>query len=65
MRNLQTPEGGPRIAVVGGGASGTLAVVHLLRLARAEGIPLRIFLIDQHGRHGRGRAYATSHPATC
>lgn len=66
MRNLETPGGGsgggPRIAVVGGGASGTLAAVHLLRLARAERVPLRIFLIDQHGRHGRGRAYATSHP---
>jgi uncharacterized NAD(P)/FAD-binding protein YdhS len=62
MQHLETLGGGPRIAVVGGGASGTLAAVHLLRLAHAEGVPLRIFLIDQHGRHGRGRAYATSHP---
>jgi len=55
----------PVIAVVGGGASGTLAVVHLLqrlRPAPAGSAPLRICLIDQHGRHGLGRAYATSHP---
>jgi uncharacterized NAD(P)/FAD-binding protein YdhS len=55
-------DGRPVIAIVGGGASGTLAAVHLLRLA-ADAPPLRILLIDRHGRHGRGRAYATTHPA--
>jgi uncharacterized NAD(P)/FAD-binding protein YdhS len=63
MPNSEVPYGhAPVIAVVGGGASGTLAVVHLLRLARAESARIRILLIDEHGRHGRGRAYATTHP---
>lgn len=50
------------IAVVGGGASGTLATLHLLRRATPERAPLHIALIDQHGRHGLGDAYATRHP---
>jgi uncharacterized NAD(P)/FAD-binding protein YdhS len=52
----------PVIAVVGGGASGTLAVIHLLREAAAEHVPLRVALIDRHGRHGLGQAYSTGHP---
>ncbi len=53
----------PVIAVIGGGASGTLAAVYLLREAESRGVPLRIALIDRHGRHGLGRAYSTTHPA--
>ena len=54
---------GPVIAVVGGGASGTLAVIHLLREAARQQVPLRVALIDRHGRHGLGQAYSTAHPA--
>ena len=57
-----TEDRGPVIAVVGGGASGTLAVIHLLRAAAAQQCPLRIVLIDRHGRHGLGQAYGTTHP---
>jgi uncharacterized NAD(P)/FAD-binding protein YdhS len=53
----------PVIAVIGGGASGTLATVYLLREAASRSVPLRIALIDRHGRHGLGRAYSTTHPA--
>jgi len=53
---------GPVIAVIGGGASGTLAAVHLLRAAVARRVPLRIALIDRLGRHGLGQAYATTNP---
>jgi uncharacterized NAD(P)/FAD-binding protein YdhS len=52
----------PVIAVIGGGASGTLAAIHLLRLAAAGRPPVRIALIDAGGRHGLGQAYATTHP---
>ena len=51
------------VAVIGAGASGTLATIYLLRAAAAARIPLRIVLIDGHGQHGLGRAYATAHPA--
>jgi len=51
------------IAVIGGGASGTLATICLLREAAGRGIPLRVALIDRHGRHGLGQAYSTRHPA--
>ena len=54
---------GPVIAVIGAGASGTLAVIHLLREAMARRVPLRVALIDRHGRHGLGQAYSTTHPA--
>ena len=57
-----TDDRGPVIAVVGGGASGTLAVLHLIRSAAAQHCPLRIVLIDRHGRHGLGQAYGTTHP---
>src|ERR1017187_2443784 len=64
MYSLDPLEGrGPVIAVVGGGASGTLAVIHLLRSAAASQCPLRVVLIDRHGRHGLGQAYSTAHPA--
>jgi uncharacterized NAD(P)/FAD-binding protein YdhS len=51
------------VAVIGGGASGTLAAAYLLRAAAAARVPLRIALIDRHGRHGLGQAYGTTHPA--
>ena len=51
------------IAIIGGGASGTLTAVQLLRLAAARWLPLRIKLIDEHGRHGLGQAYSTEEPA--
>jgi uncharacterized NAD(P)/FAD-binding protein YdhS len=51
------------IAIVGGGASGTLAAIYLLREAASRRTPLRIALIDRHGRHGLGQAYSTMHPA--
>jgi uncharacterized NAD(P)/FAD-binding protein YdhS len=51
------------IAIVGGGASGTLAALYLLREAASRRMPLRVALIDRHGRHGLGQAYSTTHPA--
>lgn len=51
------------IAIIGGGASGTLTAVQLLRHAASRGRPLRISLIDEHGRHGLGQAYSTEDPA--
>ena len=53
----------PVVAIVGGGASGTLTAVHLLRQAAWQRVPLRVALIDRHGRHGLGQAYSTAHPA--
>jgi len=53
----------PVIAIIGGGASGTLVAIYLLREASARHLPLRVALIDRHGRHGLGQAYSTSHPA--
>ena len=41
------PGRGPLIAVIGGGASGTLTAIHLLRAAAAQQYPLRIALIDR------------------
>jgi len=52
----------PVIAVVGGGASGTLLAAHLLRAAATRRFPARVALIDRHGRHGLGQAYSTAHP---
>jgi uncharacterized NAD(P)/FAD-binding protein YdhS len=64
MSGLDLPDGqGPVVAVVGGGASGTLAAVHLLNAAAAERYPLRVALIDRYGRHGLGQAYSTTNPA--
>jgi len=56
-------ERAPVIAIIGGGASGTLAAIHLLRVAAARQYPLRIALIDRLGRHGLGEAYSTTSPA--
>ncbi|MCW2910908.1 MAG: hypothetical protein JWL68_5697 [Actinomycetia bacterium] len=57
------PGRGPVIAIIGGGASGTLTAIHLLRAAAARQYPLRIALIDRLGRHGLGEAYSTANPA--
>jgi len=54
---------GPVIAVIGAGATGTLAVIYLLREVAGQQLPLRVALIDRHGRHGLGQAYSTTHPA--
>ena len=51
------------IAIVGGGASGTLAATYLLREAASRRMPLRVALIDRHGRYGLGQAYSTTHSA--
>jgi uncharacterized NAD(P)/FAD-binding protein YdhS len=56
------PDRAPVIAIIGGGASGTLVTVNLLREAAARHLPLRVVLIDRHGRHGLGQAYSTTHP---
>jgi uncharacterized NAD(P)/FAD-binding protein YdhS len=52
----------PVVAVVGGGASGALTAIELLRHAEAYRTPSRVVLIDRHGRHGVGQAYATADP---
>jgi uncharacterized NAD(P)/FAD-binding protein YdhS len=51
------------VAIVGGGASGTLTAVQLLREAAERQLTLRIKLIDQHGRHCLGQAYSTDNRA--
>ncbi|GHH66185.1 hypothetical protein GCM10017673_11530 [Streptosporangium violaceochromogenes] len=47
---------------MGGGASGALAAIHLLRHARARAMPLEVTLIDRDGRHALGQAYSTTDP---
>ncbi|MFP2929247.1 FAD/NAD(P)-binding protein [Pyxidicoccus sp. 3LG] len=44
------------VAIIGGGASGTLLAMNLLRGARA---PFRVVLVERSGRVGRGLAYST------
>jgi uncharacterized NAD(P)/FAD-binding protein YdhS len=44
------------VAIVGGGASGTLLAVNLLRSARA---PFRVVVVERGGHLGRGLAYST------
>ncbi|HVW48064.1 MAG TPA: FAD/NAD(P)-binding protein [Solirubrobacterales bacterium] len=50
-----------RVAIVGGGAAGALAAVHLLRERRERGA-LEIDLIDRTGSFGAGVAYGTQDP---
>jgi uncharacterized NAD(P)/FAD-binding protein YdhS len=50
-----------RVAIVGGGAAGALAAVHLLREPRERGA-LEIDLIDRTGSFGAGVAYGTQDP---
>ncbi|HEX8299417.1 MAG TPA: FAD/NAD(P)-binding protein [Rubricoccaceae bacterium] len=46
----------PTLAIIGGGASGTLVAVHALARART---PLRVVLIEPRAEIGRGVAYGT------
>lgn len=50
-----------RVAIVGGGAAGALAAVHLLREPRVR-VGLEIELIDRTGTFGAGIAYGTDDP---
>jgi len=50
-----------RVAIVGGGAAGAIAAVHLLREPRERGA-LEIELIDRDGGFGAGVAYGTDDP---
>ncbi len=50
-----------KVAIVGGGAAGTLAAIHLLREHRERG-GLEVDLIDCAGRFGAGVAYGTEDP---
>ena len=53
-----------RIAIIGGGFSGTLTCVHLLRRARDLRQPLHVTLVEREPRRvARGFAYATPHDA--
>jgi uncharacterized NAD(P)/FAD-binding protein YdhS len=60
MGYLTLPDRAQHVAIIGGGASGTLAAAALLRHSVAVGVPLTVTLIDQHGRHGLGVAYSTA-----
>jgi uncharacterized NAD(P)/FAD-binding protein YdhS len=46
------------IAIIGGGAAGTLTAVHILR----TGAPLRLAIVERADRLGRGVAYSTTSP---
>jgi hydroxyacylglutathione hydrolase len=48
----------PTIAIVGGGASGTLTAIHLLSQRGSK--PFRLVVLDSGGTVGRGVAYSTS-----
>jgi uncharacterized NAD(P)/FAD-binding protein YdhS len=48
------------VAIIGGGASGVLCAIHLLRAD--GGAPLRIALIEKVGELGAGIAYSTRRP---
>ncbi len=54
-----TSERRPTIAIVGGGASGTLAALQLLRQARR---PLRVVLCDRGADESLGAAFSTRDP---
>ncbi|QIK68188.1 hypothetical protein G7072_19255 [Nocardioides sp. HDW12B] len=50
-----------RVAVVGGGASGVITALHLLRAATPEQ-PVEVCLVDREARLGPGLAYRHDHP---
>ncbi len=61
--NASTIAAGPRVptvAIVGGGASGSLVAAQLLRRHHRGG--LRVVLIERRERMGRGVAYSTDNP---
>ncbi|GGD07693.1 FAD/NAD(P)-binding protein [Nocardioides daphniae] len=49
----------PKIVVVGAGAAGTLAAIHLLRTAGRRSTGIDIVLVDPADRWGRGTAFGT------
>jgi uncharacterized NAD(P)/FAD-binding protein YdhS len=49
-----------RVAVVGGGAAGVIAAVHLLRAAHPQH-PVHVHLVEQAREPGPGLAYRTAH----
>ncbi len=49
----------PSIGIVGGGFSGVLAAIRILRDFRTSGQDVRVTLIERHSRVGRGVAYGT------
>lgn len=48
------------VAIVGGGASGTILAIHLLRKERADG---PVVLVERRNAYGLGVAYSTEEPA--
>jgi uncharacterized NAD(P)/FAD-binding protein YdhS len=54
MRGPETVD----VAIIGGGAAGTLTAVHLLRTGR----PVRLSIVERADRLGRGIAYSTTNP---
>ncbi|WP_051854613.1 FAD/NAD(P)-binding protein [Streptomyces sp. NRRL B-1347] len=56
------PPRAPVVAVIGAGASGTLAAVQLLRRCTDGGRRLHLLLIDRTGEFGPGVAYRTRDP---
>jgi uncharacterized NAD(P)/FAD-binding protein YdhS len=59
MMSVRSPARPERIAVVGGGAAGTLTAVHLMRYADRA---IEITIIDAAGSFGPGVAYDTDNP---
>ncbi|GAA3464941.1 FAD/NAD(P)-binding protein [Saccharothrix longispora] len=51
-----------RVVVVGVGAGGALAAIHLLRAAADRDVRLELVLVDRSGEFGPGRAYRTGDP---
>jgi uncharacterized NAD(P)/FAD-binding protein YdhS len=49
----------PTVVVVGGGFSGSMTAAQILRRAGAQGIAVRVALIERHGAVGEGLAYST------
>jgi uncharacterized NAD(P)/FAD-binding protein YdhS len=62
FRDRESRHASQRVAIVGGGAAGALAAVHLLREPRERGASLEIDLIDRIGSFGSGVAYGTQDP---
>src|SRR3954447_11252481 len=57
------PAGGvvsrPHVVIIGAGASGTLAAIHLVRASGRRAVGLEITLLDPTDRWGRGTAFGT------